>query len=430
MYDVELRRRSPGWLVPLLLTGFPLWWALGLGELIFPIAGFAMAISLARTGPVLVPRQFGLYALFVVAVAASGLMLDRPSAALGWLTRLGQYAGVGMILPYVLTNRAYITPERLLRALTWLWIASVTGGVVALIVGPLSFPTPLSFILPSGIAENPFVREQVHPSFADVDGFLGFTSIRPKAPFTYTNGWGAALGLLFPVAVYASVRNIGVPRPLVAASLFLGAAPIVMSLNRGLWLSIIAGIAYGSLLVARRYGSRHIAVMLIAATVAAAIISVSPLGSLVTQRIDTGHSDEDRAELYVEVIDELKNSPFLGFGGPRQSEHGPPLGTHGQLWIVLFSNGLIGAALYFGFMGSVLIETAGGRTEAELVAHTVLTVGAIQVFFYGHVPQQLAILFCAMSVAFLARIRERGLITATSAQQPSPLKPQPIGTTL
>lgn len=400
---VERRRLQPGWMAPALIAGFPLWWALGLGELIFPIAGAAMLWDLSKQRAVIVPRTFGLYAAFVIAVAASGLMLDHPSAILGWLTRIFQYVGVGAILPYCLTHRRHLTSERLLRALVWLWIAGVIGGVAALLLGPVSFPTPMKIILPDGIARNPIVFEQVNPSLADVDGFLGFTSVRPKAPFTYTNGWGAALGLLFPAALYASIRNVGIPRWLVSATLVIGAIPIVFSLNRGLWISILSACLYGSILVVRRHGSRVIVGLILGAVIAAAVIAVSPLGGLVQQRAETPHSNADRADLYAEVIDELKDSPFIGYGGPHQSEDGPPLGTHGQLWIILFSYGLLGGVCYFGFMGVSLLESASGRSEVELVAHTILVVAGIQVFFYGHVPQQLAIIFTAIAIGNLRR---------------------------
>jgi hypothetical protein len=396
-------RFQPGWMAPALIAGFPLWWALGLGELIFPIAGLAMLWDLSRRREVMVPRTFGMYAAFIVAVATSGLMLDKPSEALGWITRTAQYVGVGMILPYCLTHRRNLSSTRLLRSLVWLWIAAVAGGVAALVLGPVSFPTPMKYLLPGGISSNPFVFEQVNPSLADVDGFLGFTSVRPKAPFTYTNGWGAALGLLFPVAAYAAVCHIGIPRWLVRLSLILGTVPIVFSLNRGLWVSIAAACAYGSVLLVRRHGSRVVVGLILGAVIAATVIAVSPLGGLIEQRAENGHSDEDRAELYLEVISELKESPFFGYGGPRPTEDGPPLGTHGQLWIVLFSYGLVGAILYFGFMAVCLVESTGGRTGAELVAHTVLVISGLQVFFYGHVPQQLAIIFVAITIGNLCR---------------------------
>jgi hypothetical protein len=354
-------RFQPGWMAPALIAGFPLWWALGLGELIFPIAGLAMLWDLSRRREVMVPRTFGMYAAFIVAVATSGLMLDKPSEALGWITR-----------------RRNLSSTRLLRSLVWLWIAAVAGGVAALVLGPMSFPTPMKYLLPGGISSNPFVFEQVNPSLADVDGFLGFTSVRPKAPFTYTNGWGAALGLLFPVAAYAAVCHIGIPRWLVRLSLILGTVPIVFSLNRGLWVSIAAACAYGSVLLVRRHGSRVVVGLILGAVIAATVIAVSPLGGLIEQRAENGHSDEDRAELYLEVISELKESPFFGYG-------------------------LVGAILYFGFMAVCLVESTGGRTGAELVAHTVLVISGLQVFFYGHVPQQLAIIFVAITIGNLCR---------------------------
>ena len=397
------RLGRPGWMAPALLGGFPLWWALGLGELIFALITPLLLWDLVRHRAPEAPRSLALYAGFVIAVAASGLMLERPSALLGWAVRTAQYAGIGLLLPYCVTHRRHLAARHLLGSLVWLWVAAIGAGLAGLLLGPRSFPTPLLFILPDGITSNPFVAEQLRPGLADVDRFLGFTSVRPKAPFTYTNGWGAAVGLLFPVAALGAVRDLGVPQRLVRVSLVVAALPIIASLNRGLWLSLALGLLYGGSLVVRRHGSRAVVTLLLGAALTTAAVAVSPLGSLVEQRLRTGHSDADRAELYLQVIDELDASPVLGFGAPRPTDDGPPLGTHGQLWVVLFSHGLLGAVLYFGFFGAQLLDSLRGRSPEELTGHVILAIGAAQIFFYGHVPQQLAILMTVIAAIHLRR---------------------------
>ena len=384
-------RLQAGWLLPVLITGFPVWWFLGLGELIFVPWGLAALVSLFRSGNAAVPRNFGLFGAFVVVVAVSGVMLPSPTSLVTWGLRLGQYVGVGMILPYALANRSYLTAQRVLRALSLLWLEVIGLGVLAVILGPVSFPTPMELVLPDGVLANSFVREQVHPSLADVHNVLGFESVRSKAPFTYTNGWGAAVGLLFPVALYAALVDVGIAKRIMRWSIGLALVPIVLSLNRGLWLSMAVALAYGGVLAATHSAPRTIAKAVVGSVLLVAVLALSPLGGVVASRIETPHSNAERGSLYVQVLDELKESPVVGFGAPRATDDGPPLGTHGQLWIVLFSHGVLGAILYFGYLGDAAVSSSAIRSVDQWPAHVVLIVALVQVFFYGHVPQQFGV---------------------------------------
>src|SRR4051812_32928417 len=64
-----------GWPVVALCALYPLWWALGLGVLVFPLAAVPMGVILLRrlvTGVRLrVPPGFGWWLLFLAAVAIS-----------------------------------------------------------------------------------------------------------------------------------------------------------------------------------------------------------------------------------------------------------------------------------------------------------------------------------------------------------------------
>src|SRR5205085_2674838 len=78
-----------------------------------------------------------------------------------------------------------------------------------------------------------------HPSAAQLQEVLGYTSPRPSAPFGYTNTWGNCLGLLlgwFVVSWFAERKSLR--RALGLAILAVGAIPVVYSLNRGLWIGL------------------------------------------------------------------------------------------------------------------------------------------------------------------------------------------------
>ena len=85
------------------------------------------------------------------------------------------------------------------------------------------------------------MQSLVHPAAAQLMDVLGHPSPRPAAPWGYTNTWGNNFCLLvvwFVVAAFgfreANRRN----RLLATALLVASIAPVVYSLNRGLWIGL------------------------------------------------------------------------------------------------------------------------------------------------------------------------------------------------
>ena len=76
---------GPAWPLKVLLVGFPLWWALGVGSLAFLIAAVAMGIQIVRRGAIRVPAGFGLWVLFLVwmVVGVAMLWVDAPGTIVG-----------------------------------------------------------------------------------------------------------------------------------------------------------------------------------------------------------------------------------------------------------------------------------------------------------------------------------------------------------
>ena len=105
--------------------------------------------------------------------------------------------------------------------------------------------------------------------------------------------------------------------------------------------------------------------------------------------------------MYTQTLTEAAKSPLIGFGSTRPNPadpEGPPLGTHGQLWSVLFAHGYIGAALYVGFFASALLR----HKPADPVPHWArvsLVIGLAQLPIYGHLPHQLFIMVAAVVIS-------------------------------
>ena len=395
--------RRRGMLTPALIGLFPLWWAMGLSELIWPAFGLLMIGSLLQSQSIAIPRFAMAWVVFLLFVAASGFMLEEQQDVYSWVIRFSQYVSVGLIVPYVLTHRDRTPARVVFGSVTALFIASVIGGYLGLLLGDFSFRSPLAYVLPGGFQANSFVRDVVNPSFADIERFLGrFEVTRPKAPFTYTNGWGAAMGLLFPFAVHDAITGFGLSRKITRVALVASVVPIMLSLNQGLWISIAAGAGYAALRAAGRGDSRVVLQLMGVGLIATIALTATPLSNTIQSDLQNPNATEDRFELYEATLSELPNSPIIGFGGPREVREGlPPAGTHGQLWIVLFSHGAGGALAYFAFIAGMFWSTRRYRTNVGLWCHVVIFVSLAQAPFYGHTPQQLAIIMVAAAVGLL-----------------------------
>jgi hypothetical protein len=204
---------------------------------------------------------------------------------------------------------------------------------------------------------------------AQVQGFLGFDEARPAAPFGHTNDWGANFGLLLPFFVLEWLRrDAGWRRWVGAATLAAAAVPVVYSLNRGLWLGLAVMTVYVAVRAAASGRFLALGALLSAGAVLAVALALTPLGTLLQERLATPHSNNARATLSSRTVDAvIHGSPIVGYGSTRNVEGNfttigggateecrrcapPAMGTQGHVWLVVFSQGFVGAALFFWFL--------------------------------------------------------------------------------
>jgi PAS domain-containing protein len=195
-------------------------------------------------------------------------------------------------------------------------------------------------------------------------------------------------------------KDAGWRRGVAPIVLLVAAFPIVMSLNRGLWASLALGIVYYvvRLVVTGKLVATVGAVVCVA--VAATLFLVSPLGELSVSRLENPHSNDRRGQLLTDtVVSTAIGSPVLGFGSTRDVQGSfasiagggtpecpgcevPPLGTQGQLWLVIFAQGFIGAAAFLLFFGTQLARHWRSRTTIEAVGVCLLLFFFLQLFVY------------------------------------------------
>src|ERR671931_1967127 len=84
-------RPLPRWPLMALFVGFPVWWLLGLGALIWPLLALPMLAALVIRGRLRVPSGFIIWLGFLLWMLGSGIQLDSTERVLGWLYRAGLY---------------------------------------------------------------------------------------------------------------------------------------------------------------------------------------------------------------------------------------------------------------------------------------------------------------------------------------------------
>ncbi|HYY80501.1 MAG TPA: O-antigen ligase family protein [Actinomycetes bacterium] len=412
----ELRRGPAGWPVFLLFGLVPLWWALGLGALIWIILAVPMLVTLVQIRGVRLPRGFGLWLAFLAWMLVSASQLPGGTASpLAFGYRASLYLSMTVLFLYVYNlPRAGVPARRVVLSLTLFWAAVVSFGFLALVLPDGRITTPTALLLPSRITDNPFVQDLLNPRLAQVQTFLGYPVARPAAPFTYTNEWGGTIAMLTPMAIASLglIRSYLV-RNLVRLLLVASLVPMVISLDRGLWVGLGFGLVYAAVLVALRGNVRALLAILAFLALVGGLVALTPLKGFVEDRLAHPHSNARRESLGSAALQSWKGSPLFGYGGTLQSDNpnSPDVGTHGQVYLVLVSHGLPGVLFFVGWFLWAVWVTARGASGLPLWAHVVLVIGVLEFFFYDMLPTQLCLM---MAVGALA-MRELGAARARAA---------------
>jgi len=402
---------KPGWPLAVLFLGFPVWWALGLAQLIFFAMAVAMAVILRKKGSIRVPRGFGLWLLFMVWMLAGVLLVraDAPQTApgggigrvFGFGVWAGWYVAVTIVMLYVANTARELSTLRIVRLLGWMFVVTAGFGVLAVLVPTLEFKSPMELLLPRQLTSANFVRTLIHPSLSSTSDFLGYVQPRPTAPFPYSNAWGNNVALYLPFFVLACFgKDAGWRRKVGPVVLVAATFPIIFSLNRGLWLSLAFAAVYAAVRLAVNGRTRALQALVAALLVGGVVFVSSPLYDTVVLRVETPHSNDRRAGTAETVASvTAQGSPFVGYGTTRTMQGSfsslaggetaecrqcaaPPLGTQGFMWRLVLTTGFVGTILCLSFFGFQFLRRARGPAPIDVVTCTVLLVSVLCFFVY------------------------------------------------
>jgi len=407
-YSADLYR-LPAWPVLALLWGMPLWWASGLLAFSSIILAVPMLAFLIQRGRVtLVPGVLP-WVAFVVWMLPCALMLDSLSRVLGFTVRFSQFAAAAVVLVYIVNARRSISVRNVLSALTFIWVFVIIGGYLGMLFPTTSLTFTVGQLLPSSILQNEYASDLVFPAFSDIQTPYGADQpfMRPSAPFSYTNGWGAAMAILTPIAIAGAIeRRTARAAVWLMLGLLAAVPPAIATTNRGLFVGLAAAVAYvlfrlclrGKWLPFLWVGSLSLVLFL--------ILSMSGLISGIMERQDTVDTIDGRGSLYEETFTRTLLSPILGYGAPRPSfTHEITAGTQGMIWTVMFSFGFVGLFLFALVMLGGIARTWAAPNLASLWMHSALVTATILSVFYG-LENHLIPIFLVLGVMLRERYAE------------------------
>ncbi|MFT4082794.1 MAG: hypothetical protein QM638_09420 [Nocardioides sp.] len=400
----------PMWPLVAYLALTPVWWLLGVIDLVLLPLGLVMALYLVAGGRVRGPRGFGLWVLFLVWMLASVVMVDTANHMVAFVYRAGIYLASTAVFLYIYNHSDQRIGRRVAGLLTATWAWVVVGGFLGALLPNTVIRTPAFWLLRTfagGLASNDFINHMVVRRLAQYnpDSYLGVAA-RPSAPFLYANNWGNVYSLLLPmVIVYLLILRRGEHRRDRALFWVLGIlvtvsiVPAAFTMNRGM----LIGIGVVALYLALRLATRgHIMAMvaIVVVTLAGAVVFQHLAGDRLETRLE-GSGTSTRASLYTQSLELVPHSPIFGYGVPPTSQDvdAPPVGTQGQFWMVLVSNGPVATVAFVGFFLMVWWRSRRRRDGLGQVACAVSLAGVVELGFYGVVPYGLPIMMATAAVA-------------------------------
>lgn len=405
--------RLPRWPLLIMFGLVPLWWLAGAFYLIWPLFGAVLLALLMVRGRVPLPPATGIWLLFLALVLLSATQLPSPVSLLPFGLRLGCYVTALVVGVYVYGYaRERADPAAALVPICAFWFGLVLLGWLGVLAPRFALTTSMEMLLPIGVASHPYMQDLVHISAAEYNHLSLNPIYRPAAPFPYTNNYGSAYAITLPcVVAYTMMRRGGFLRWALLGSLPLSLVPTFLTLNRVMFVSLGVGLAVLGVRAALRGNARVGASVFGVLVIGGLTTLVIPVAELITNRVESTDTNTDRLSLYAEVIRRIGDSPWLGYGAPVTVDTVTaqvPVGTQGQLWMVLFSHGIPALLCFLAWFVIVTRKSARARSAPGQWLAVVPVICLAQVPFYGMADPTITVAYFGVAVAMALADREAG----------------------
>jgi hypothetical protein len=388
-----LKPTKATWPLWAMTAGMPIAYVIGIHGFVWCLPALVFGLRIASDRDVRFPRSSLPLIVFLGWILLSLSVVPTGSGYLLFGYRWLLFAGALTTLVWLVNVPEERVPSsQVVDWLAVLWICLVVFGYLGVLMPEFVQKSPFQLAL-GPIGNVGFVDELARWRFAETQGFLGYPLPRPAAPFNATNGWGAAIGILTPFFIRSWIVQPDRRRRRRGYLLGLaGVYPIIMSVNRGLWISLGVALVYFACRKALRGRFGAFAVLLGTLAAVAVLLLATPAGQLVGDKLENSdRSNDSRSSLYSLAWEGALESPLVGNGAPQRVEGAdpamPPVGTHGMLWYLMFVHGFIGMALFLTWLGGEVLRSGRVRTADGWWTHLALVIGLVQVPFYGLLPQ-------------------------------------------
>jgi hypothetical protein len=362
---------------------------------------------LAVRGRVRLPSGTAAWLTFLALVVVSGTQLEQGTKILTYGLRLGFLLTATLIGVYVYNlARDGVAWRRIANPLALYWLAVVALGWFGVLAPKFSIYSPFQHLLPGNLRDLRFISDISRLDSTEFNAASDNPIYRPAAPYPYTNNWGTAYAFLVPfvLAYLASVRR-GRIRLLLFVSLPLSVVPAFLTLNRGMFVGLGAGILY---LVGREFAQGRFRLLVpvgVLVLIGAMFTLIIPVGSLISARTSTTDTNLDRFDLYRQTWAAVMHSPLFGFGQPASVDttHATePLGTQGMLWQVLYSHGIPALLCLYLFLALLTRRMALAVSAAGRWLSMLPVIAIVVSPFYAYIDPNMSVLFAAVALGLAA----------------------------
>lgn len=375
--------------------GMPIAFLFGVHGLVWSVPAIVLGARILSDKKTRFPMTTIPLVAFLAWILLSSTVLTSGSGIILYTYRWTLFGGALATLVWLVNlPEEAVSSDQVVDWLAMLWIILVVFGFLGILFPNFNHHSPFQTALGS-LGNKGFVTEISSWRLAETQGFLGYPLPRPAAPFGGTNGWGAAMGILTPFylrswIVYATGRRrtVGIVIGLIALY------PIVISVNRGLWIGLGAGLIYYVSRKALRGQLAPFLVLFVALIALGVAMVATPVGTLVSERLNsagTQRSNDSRADLYHLAYQGAKESPLIGNGTPQRAADAPiglpPVGTHGLIWYLMYVHGFVGLFLFLAWLCVEVVHTGRVRRPKTWWTHLSLVIALVEVPFYGLLPQ-------------------------------------------
>jgi hypothetical protein len=372
------------WLVRVSIMSLPLWWILGVEQIVwcsaFGVIAAGMVISHARR-IVVVPTLIAM-GIFLGCYVLSAFSIIEAPRYITYVRNLSTYISVALLL-LILTNaiRRFSDAEAIVRTVVWtMTFAGFVAIVSTLGILNIQFTAPIGMVLPKSVTATNYGSRIVTRALSEESWIMGIGQYqRARGFFLYPTMLAPALGTTIPMAIYLRRWSKGLLRMSYNVAIVVLIAALLATTARGALGALIGGGGIWFLFRPTRKPNAIWVLMIVFVLAASAIVSV------LLSPIDVGAAWESvyyargegspthRGMVYRETLESLRESILFGWGTERDlpNSNSPfPAGSHSSYLGTLYKQGVIGLIVYLIVWWQVwkctLYRIPNGRNDEEL----------------------------------------------------------------